>query len=90
MAASGNSRSVTFTEPWGDKSWKVKYDGPYENDRLAHVEVCQCRPGVIYRLFGCFAACFLTRYDAAVPFIRFCFRSAKRTWTSTKRERSIH
>jgi hypothetical protein len=33
------SRTVTFTEPWGQKSWKVSYDGPYENTRDKHVEV---------------------------------------------------
>ena len=31
--------SVTFTEKWGAKSWKVSYDGPYENNREPHVEV---------------------------------------------------
>ena len=32
-------RTVTFTAPWGRRSWRVEYDGPYENDRLPHVEV---------------------------------------------------
>jgi len=31
--------SVTFTEPWGARSWKVQYEGKYANDRQSHVEV---------------------------------------------------
>jgi hypothetical protein len=30
---------VIFTEPWGDNSWKVQYDGRYTNEREKHVEV---------------------------------------------------
>jgi hypothetical protein len=33
------SRSITFTEKWGNESWKVSYSGPYENSREKHVEV---------------------------------------------------
>lgn len=32
-------RFITFLEPWGKRSWKVTFDGPYENDRFPHVEV---------------------------------------------------
>lgn len=32
-------RTITFLEPWGKRSWKVAYDGPYENNRIPHVEV---------------------------------------------------
>jgi len=32
------SNKITFTEPWGPKSWKVTYSGSYSNDRPPHVE----------------------------------------------------
>lgn len=32
-------RTVTFLEPWGRQSWRVQYDGPYENNRQPHVEL---------------------------------------------------
>ena len=38
------NRTVTFTEAWGRRSWKVAYDGPYENTRDKHVEVCAVIP----------------------------------------------
>lgn len=33
------TRQITFLEPWGRHSWKVQYDGPYDNDRPPHVEL---------------------------------------------------
>lgn len=32
-------RTITFFEVWGKNSWKVKYDGPYDNNRFPHIEV---------------------------------------------------
>ena len=32
-------RYVIFNRPWGKRSWLVDYDGHYENDRKAHVEL---------------------------------------------------
>lgn len=40
-----NNRSITFLEPWGQHSWKVKYDGPYENNRIPHVELGSANMG---------------------------------------------
>lgn len=39
-------RSITFTGPWGRKSWHVNYDGPYNNNRPPHVEVQGFTPDV--------------------------------------------
>lgn len=48
-------RTITFSEPWGKNSWKVNYDGPYDNNRLPHVEVGETNmnrynAGEIYKL----------------------------------------
>ena len=32
-------RTITFTKPWGRKSWLVNFEGKYENDRPPHVEL---------------------------------------------------
>jgi len=37
-ATTTTSRTIIFLERWGRKSWRVAYDGPYENDRDKHVE----------------------------------------------------
>lgn len=36
---------IVFDKPWGKKSWLVKYDGPYNNTRPAHVEVGEINMG---------------------------------------------
>ena len=42
-----SERSITFLEPWGQHSWKVKYDGPYENNRIPHVELGSANMGSV-------------------------------------------
>lgn len=37
--------SVTFTEKWGAKSWKVSYSGKYKNERIPHVETQETNLG---------------------------------------------
>ena len=31
--------SITFMRPWGQRSWTVYYNGPYDNNRRMHVEL---------------------------------------------------
>ena len=38
------SRTITFTKPWGERSWLVEYSGPYSNSRHPHVEVVDYTP----------------------------------------------
>lgn len=49
--------TVTFTEPWGERSWHVTHTCPlYENGRPPHVEVignADIRPGLVYELTNC-------------------------------------
>ena len=33
------AKTITFKKKWGDNSWLVDYNGPYENPRPPHVEV---------------------------------------------------
>ena len=32
-------RTIIFIKKWGEKSWLVRYDGPYANDMPPHVEL---------------------------------------------------
>ena len=34
----GQTPSITFTEPWGEKSWRVEHNVTYSNKRPPHVE----------------------------------------------------
>ena len=32
-------RNIMFAEKWGERSWLVQYDGPYDNPRPRHVQL---------------------------------------------------
>ena len=32
-------RTIIFIKKWGEKSWLVRYDGPYTSDTPPHVEL---------------------------------------------------